>query len=115
MSEGAAAPFARRVQGYLRRTALRGRDTERIGPFVLTVDRDDALRFLSYAIPPAAAAALPALRAACLARARLPRVEYVAEANSRLAAVLAADGLLLESELPLLTCAPSGLATPEGA
>jgi hypothetical protein len=40
-----------RVQAYLRGVAARGRETERIGPFLATFDRASDNPFLNYAIP----------------------------------------------------------------
>ena len=39
------------IQRYLRTTAARGRDVERIGPFLATFDRGTDHPYLSYAIP----------------------------------------------------------------
>ena len=48
-----------RLLGYLRAAALRGRNHERIGPFLATFNRDDDNLYLNYAIPDDGAEAIP--------------------------------------------------------
>jgi ribosomal protein S18 acetylase RimI-like enzyme len=109
--------FARRVQEYLLHSARRGREVIEVPPFVVTIDPSTELRFLNYAIPHGPgdpAAAVDEMRAAMRSRGRLPRLEFVAEANEGLDAVLADAGFEEESRLALMTCMPSGLtAAPE--
>ena len=61
----------------IRTTAARGRETERVGPFLATFDPDDDLRYPSYAIPDDGAEPGPgdvaALIEAYRRRARVPR------------------------------------------
>lgn len=107
--------FAGRVQDYLRRSAERGREVIPVPPFVVTIDRATDLRYLNYAIPTgrgaaaSSAAAIDSLQAEMRNRGRLPRLEFVAEANEGLDSVLLAGGLVEESRLPLMTCSPQQL------
>src|SRR4051794_9934340 len=70
-----------RLQQYVRVTAARGRDTERVGPFLATFDPHDDLKYLSYAIPDDGARPTPADVAALIAayarHERLPRLEFL--------------------------------------
>jgi GNAT superfamily N-acetyltransferase len=110
-----AEDFAGRVQDYLRHAAQRGRDVIPIPPFVVTIDPATELRFLNYAIPlgrgaaTSAAAALDTLCSKMRGRGRLPRLEFVAEANEGLDSVLLAGGFEEESSSPLMICSPQEL------
>lgn len=107
--------FAGRIQDYLRRSAQRGREVIPVPPFVVTIDPATDLRYLNRAIPAApgaaasAAAAIGSLRQQMRNRGRLPRLEFVAEANEGLDAALVAGGFEEESRLPLMTCSPQQL------
>ncbi|MBB4687554.1 GNAT family N-acetyltransferase [Amycolatopsis jiangsuensis] len=96
------------IQAYVRATAPRGRDTERIGPFLATFSRDTSHRMLNYAIPDDDAAPSPgeiaALTAAYRGRDLLPRLEFFTEAAPALEAALTAAGYRLECRIPLMTC-----------
>lgn len=107
--------FARRVQDYLLHAAQVGREVVSVPPFVVTIDPGTDLRYLNYAIPVTrpvgedAIAAVRGLRAAMHEHARLPRLEFVAQANDGLDEILLTAGLEQESSLPLMTCAPQEL------
>ncbi|RJQ77304.1 GNAT family N-acetyltransferase [Amycolatopsis panacis] len=100
------------IQAYVRTTAPRGRDTERIGPFLATFSRESSSPMLNYAIPDdgaePSAAELAALAAAYRDRELLPRLEFFIEAAPAPEAALTAAGYLLERRIPLMTCTPAG-------
>jgi ribosomal protein S18 acetylase RimI-like enzyme len=91
------AALLQRIQSYLRVAAPRGRDSERVGPFLATFSRDSENPYLNYAIPDdgaePTAAEVAALAEAYRTRARLPRLEYVAAV---------AAGFAAEGRLPLM-------------
>lgn len=107
--------FAGRVQDYLRRSAERGREVIPVPPFVVTIDPATDLRYLNYAIPTgrgaatSGAAAIDSLQEEMRNRGRLPRLEFVAEANEGLDSVLLAGGFEEESSSPLMICSPQEL------
>lgn len=105
-----------RLQAFLRATAAAGRDVVRVGPFTAYVDPRDELKYLNYAIPDDGAnpslEAIEPLRSAFRTRARLPRLEWVAEAAPLLANALAAAGMREELATPLMACTRSELQTP---
>jgi len=72
---------AQTLQAFLRTSAERGRIVIRVAPFTVTIDADDPLRFLNYAIPDDDAVpdgeAVSALRAAFRGHDRLPRLEWI--------------------------------------
>ena len=74
-----------RLLGYLRASALRGRNHERIGPFLATFNTKNDNIYLNYAIPDDGAAPgapdIAALIAAFEARKRKPRLEYICAAS----------------------------------
>jgi predicted GNAT family acetyltransferase len=103
----------RDLQAFLRTSAARGRRVMRAGPFTVTIHPDDPLRFLNYAIPDDGAEpqedAIAALRDAFLVQERRPRLEWIEEAAPAVAPVLAANGMVQELRMPLMTCAPDEL------
>ncbi|WP_338059618.1 hypothetical protein [Amycolatopsis vancoresmycina] len=68
------------IQTYVRKTAPRGRATERVGPFLAIFSPDTAHPMLNYAIPDdgakPTAAEIDALTEAYRRRDLLPRLEY---------------------------------------
>ena len=110
-----------RIQSYLRTAAGRVRDTERLGPFLATFDRESDNRFLSYAVPDDGALPSQAdvghLVSAFRRRGRMPRLEYVITAAPAVEAVLVADGFAVEGRLAVMTCTPErlvDLSAPNG-
>jgi ribosomal protein S18 acetylase RimI-like enzyme len=105
-----------RLQAFLRATAATGRDVVRVDPFTAYVDPHDELKYLNYAIPDDGASpsleTIERLRSAFRARARVPRLEWVAEAAPLVANALAAAGMREELATPLMTCTRSELRTP---
>lgn len=109
------------IQRYLRASAARGRDVERIGPFTATFDRGSEHPYLSYAIPDdgarPSAEHVAALREAYERRRRVPRLEFLPAAAPDAESALLAGGFAVEARLPLMTCAPDeavALAPPDG-
>jgi ribosomal protein S18 acetylase RimI-like enzyme len=98
------------IQQYLRSTAARDRDVERVGPFLATFDRTTVHPFLSYAIPDdgsePSAADVSALRGAYDRRGRMPRLEYLPSRSPAAEAALLAGGFAVEARLALMTCGP---------
>lgn len=96
------------LQTYLREVAGRGRDIERIGPFLATFTRSSENPFLNYAIPDENAAPSPeeisALSAAYQRRDRLPRLEFLPEVAPQLENALLASGFTVEARMPLMIC-----------
>lgn len=106
-----------RLETYMRRAAMVGRETVEVPPFVCLFNPRDALRFFNYAKPlePVDAGSdgltepLAALCAAFRARERMPRFEYIEEYAPDLGPVLVAAGFSLEARYPLLVCTPETL------
>ena len=96
-----------RLQAYLRGAAARGRETERIGPFLATFDNASDNPFLNYAIPDGgaqpSAAEVQALAEAYVRRGLRPRLEYLPGAAPGLEEALRAAGFEAEGRLPLMT------------
>jgi len=96
-----------RIQSYLRVAAPRGRDHERIGPFLATFTRSTDNPYLNYAIPDDDAAPSPddvsALVDAYLKRERKPRLEYIPSLAPAVEPALLAGGFEVEGRLPLMT------------
>jgi ribosomal protein S18 acetylase RimI-like enzyme len=100
------AALLQRIQSYLRVAAPRGRDSERIGPFLATFNRQSDNPYLNYAIPddgaepadPEVAALVDAYRT----RSRRPRLEYVAALAPAVEPALVAAGFTVEGHLPLM-------------
>lgn len=101
----------RRIQSYLRVAAPRGRDHERIGPFLATFSRETDNPYLNYAIPDDDAAPAPddvaALVAAYRERVRRPRLEYVPAVAPDVEARLLRAGFEVEARTPLMTYGPA--------
>jgi len=105
--------FAARIQAYIRTNAARGRDTERIGPFLATFARTSTNPFLNYAIPdegatPSAADAAGLIEA-YRTRGRLPRLEYLPGLAPDVEPALLAAGFGVEARVPLMHCPPGTL------
>jgi ribosomal protein S18 acetylase RimI-like enzyme len=110
-----------RIQSYLRFAASRGRETERIGPFLATFTEHSNNRYLNYAIPDDGATPLASEVAALIMayeqRRRTPRLEYVARLAPAVEGMLAAGGVRVEGRLPLMVCAAGSahhLPIPDG-
>jgi len=109
------------VQIYVRATAPRGRETERIGPFLATYTPGTGHPMLNYAIPDDGAAPTPAeleeLTDAFTRRELRPRLEYFSDVAPELEGLLRNAGYELERRVPLMICAPGDRidrAAPEG-
>jgi ribosomal protein S18 acetylase RimI-like enzyme len=106
-----------RLETYLRRAAMLGRETIEVPPFVCFFSPGDPFRFFNYAKPLRPVGAEPdslndslaALRAAFRARARVPRFEFIEAFAPDLGPALAAAGFDLEERYPLLVCTPAML------
>lgn len=107
-----------RLLGYLRAAALRGRNHERVGPFLATFNLGNDNVYLNYAIPDDDAdptvADIAALIAAFATRQRKPRLEYILAAAPRLEAALLRAGFLIEARVPVMICQP-GMDGPDAA
>lgn len=115
------AEEAERIQAYLRASAGRVRETERVGPFLATFDRESDNPYLSYAVPDDRAAPSPGevdeLVTAYQRRSRTPRLEYLTAAARAVEAALLAGGFAVEGRLAVMTCSREALvdlAAPEG-
>ncbi|MFJ7211440.1 GNAT family N-acetyltransferase [Amycolatopsis sp. NPDC098790] len=100
------------IQAYVRKTAPRGRDTERVGPFLATFSPGTTHPMLNYAIPDDGARPTPseidALTEAYRRRDLLPRLEYFTDVAPDLEKLLVDAGYGLERRVPLMTCTPDG-------
>jgi GNAT superfamily N-acetyltransferase len=105
--------FPARIQAYIRTNAARGRDTERIGPFLATFSRTTTNPFLNYAIPDAdatpSASDASALIDAYRSRGRTPRLEFLPSLAPAVEPALVAAGFGVEARVPLMHCPPSAL------
>jgi ribosomal protein S18 acetylase RimI-like enzyme len=99
------------LQAYVRTTAPRGREIERVGPFLATFAKDTDHPMLNYAIPDdgatASAAEIAELTEAYRRRGLLPRFEFFTEAAPDLEELLVKQGYALERRIPLMTCVPA--------
>ena len=109
------------IQTYVRTTAARGRETERIGPFLATYTPDSTHPMLNYAIPDDGAApsadVIAALTEAFRGRELMPRLEYFSDVAPELEKLLVDTGFELERRVPLMVCSVEGRidhAVPEG-
>ncbi|NBH12359.1 GNAT family N-acetyltransferase [Amycolatopsis sp. SID8362] len=109
------------IQNYVRKTAPRGRETERVGPFLATYSPGTAHPMLNYAIPDDGAkpttAEIDALTAAFRRRDLLPRLEYFTDVAPDLEHLLVEAGYAPERRVPLMTCGPAdrvGKPAPAG-
>lgn len=102
-----------RIQDYIRANASRGRETERIGPFLATYSPHTTNPFLNYAIPDADARPTDSdaigLASAFRQRGRTPRLEYLPGVAPAVEDVLTRNGFRLEDRLPLMACPPGAL------
>ena len=107
-----------RIQNYIRVNAARGRETERIGPFLATFSPHTTNPFLNYAIPDAAARPMDAdaraLADAFRSRGRTPRLEYLPGVAPAVESVLVRNGFRTEDRLPLMACPPEALIDRPG-
>ena len=108
---------ATRIQAFLRESARLRYDSVPVPPFTLFLHPASSLPESNYAIPDAALVGPPvgglgALRGAFLARARHPRVVFVAAAAPTLAATCAAAGWLEMEREQLLIATPANLQPP---
>lgn len=98
------------VQDYVRTTAPRGRETERVGPFLATFTPGTSHPMVNYAIPDTSAqpsaAQIAELTEAFQRRGLLPRLEYFPEVAPDLEQSLVTAGYTLERRIPLMVCAP---------
>lgn len=100
-----------RLQAYLRHSAQQQYEAVRLSPFTLFCHPEDAFPHFNYAIPDEpvtgdVAGPLAEVRAACAARGRLPRFEFVEAFAPELGAQLAAAGFVLEGRFPFMLCTP---------
>jgi ribosomal protein S18 acetylase RimI-like enzyme len=104
---------AHRIQNYIRSTASRGRDTERVGPFLATFSPHTTNQYLNYAIPDADARPTPydaeALAKAFEQRGRKPRLEFLPGVAPAVEGALAAAGYTVDDRLPLMDCPPQAV------
>ena len=106
-----------RLEIYIRRAAMLGREVVEAPPFVCLFDPHDPHRFFNYAKPlgPVSAetngltGSLAALRTAFRARERMPRFEFIEEFAPELGPALVAAGFSLEARYPVLICTPETL------
>lgn len=112
---------AHRIQHYIRTNASRGRDLERVGPFLATFSPHTANPYLNYAIPDADARPTPAdaeaLATAFERRGRQPRLEFLPGPAPHVEAALAAAGYTVDDRLPLMDCPPDAVVdrpVPDG-
>lgn len=100
----------RRLLTYLRKSATRGPNHERIDPFVARFRPDDDNRYVNYAIPDddadPTADDIAALIAAFVARQRKPRLEYITAAAPKVEDALLEQGFVPERRTPIMLCTP---------
>ncbi|HET6312564.1 MAG TPA: GNAT family N-acetyltransferase [Chloroflexia bacterium] len=98
------------IQNYLRGAASRGREVERIGPFLATFSPGDDNPYLNYAIPDDGARPssedVSALVAAYRRHNRTPRLEYLPGLAPDVEAALLEGGLVVEGRPPLMVYEP---------
>jgi predicted GNAT family acetyltransferase len=108
----------RQLQEHVRQVAVRGRDVERIGPFVATFDPRSADAYLSYAFPDEGARPsaedVNALAAAYRRRQRVPRLELFPAVAPDVADALARGGFSVEAELAVMTCGAEDAIAADG-
>jgi ribosomal protein S18 acetylase RimI-like enzyme len=116
-----SASDAALIQNYIRTNASRGRETERIGPFLATFSPHTPNPYLNYAIPDAGAQPTPyeteALATAFERRSRRPRLEFLPSVAPAVEGALAEAGYAVDDRLPLMDCPPEARAdqpVPEG-
>ncbi len=96
------------IQAYLRHTAARWRETERVGPFLATFTPGSENPYLNYAIPDdgavPTAADVDALVLAFERRRRTPRLEYLPAPAPAVEQSLVRAGFTADGRLPVMTC-----------
>lgn len=102
------------IAAYLRhRSTSRGRQWERLGPFLATFSTHDSSP-ASYAIPDDGAspsrAQVDALVAAFERRGRVPRIQYLPVLAPAVQAAVLTAGLAVEDRAALMTCQPASAA-----
>lgn len=106
-SRAASAPLSR-IQAAVLASAVRWRETVRIGPFTVTFDPVEDNRYLNYAVPDEGAEPsaedVAELVGASRSRGRVPRLEYIPQLAPAVEPVLLAAGFEVEGRLPLMTC-----------
>jgi GNAT superfamily N-acetyltransferase len=109
------------LQQSVRTVATRGRDVERVGPFVATFDPRSANKYHNYAFPDdgsePAAEDVAALVEAYRRRERVPRLEFLPAMAPEVEGALRAGGFAVEARLAVMTCAARdavGLPEPAG-
>ncbi|MFI6300411.1 GNAT family N-acetyltransferase [Amycolatopsis thailandensis] len=108
----------RALQSYIRTTAAKFRETERIGPFLATYYLEATSPFLNYAIPDDGAVPthddVAELTEAFRERGLMPRLEFLTEAVPAAEAVLVECGYTLERRVPLMICTPEQVVEQPG-
>jgi GNAT superfamily N-acetyltransferase len=108
-----ATNAAARIQNYIRTNASRGRDLERVGPFLATFSPHTDNPYLNYAIPDAdarpTAEDADALATAFEQRDRKPRLEFLPSLAPAVEPALTACGYTVDDRLPLMDCPPEAV------
>src|SRR5690606_26430463 len=112
--------LAHRVQDYLRASAAERYDAVPTPPFTCYFHPSSDFSHVNYAIPDGCTAGpdprypvgIAALRAACAARGRRPRPEYVEVCAPGLATALELAGFVREARQALMACRCEQLAPP---
>ncbi|HET8845559.1 MAG TPA: GNAT family N-acetyltransferase [Ktedonobacteraceae bacterium] len=101
------------LQTYLREAACRGREVERVGPFLATFTPSSNNPFLNYAIPDdgadPSAEQIEGLADLFKRRGLLPRLEFLPGAAPLVEGALQARSFTVEARMPLMTCLPEAL------
>jgi GNAT superfamily N-acetyltransferase len=107
---------SQRIQEYLRVSAAKDREAERIGPFLATFTPYDPIIYLNYAIPDAGAEPtaddVSELVKAFAARDRIPRLEYLPGLAPAVEPALLAAGFTVEQRVPLMEWKRPGPSAP---
>ncbi len=110
LTDGERRDLNRRLLAYLRKSAMRGPNHQRIGPFLALFAPDNDNPYLNYAIPDdnaePGADDIAALIAVFEARKRKPRLEYAIAAAPQVEAALLAHGFTAEARVPIMVCRP---------
>lgn len=113
LTEVSSATNAAQIQNYIRISAARGRDTERIGPFLATFSPHTANPYLNYAIPDAGARPTPddaeSLARAFEQRNLKPRLEFLPAVAPAVEGALAEAGYAVDDRVPLMLCPPGAV------
>ncbi|HYU77064.1 MAG TPA: GNAT family N-acetyltransferase [Ktedonobacteraceae bacterium] len=104
------------IQSYLRHAATRGRDIQRIGPFLATFTPHSTNPFLNYAIPDEGTSPSPEDIASLIRvyqqQKCIPRLEYLPRRAPAVEPALLAAGFHVEERMPLMICLPERLHHP---